>query len=253
MQIDCSCNVIVNRTSRCSLSLRDPRLYSLSPNHCIWRTISWKWNWNGKAFRKLMSNPTVRLHTFAHDLLTFLSYWWEGVAVIDRRCFLRSADIEKNPRPLSAEQKTEMFEVILQIPLLVRTQADILNEIRSIRSDQPAIGKRVTDVAAKMLRVEMWASSILPLKVAAENISTHVEQPFLPLRQMTWITDNEGANLIIYGITGATNGRWAESEERVVPFLFANLNILVSPTSTERAHRLERQRECSHWLPNFFI
>ncbi|KAH7981930.1 hypothetical protein HPB52_001811 [Rhipicephalus sanguineus] len=54
-------------------------------------------------------------------------------------CLLRCGDIEENPGPLSAEQEQRTFEAIMQIPSLVQTQADILNEIRSFRSDQRAI------------------------------------------------------------------------------------------------------------------
>ncbi|KAH7957814.1 hypothetical protein HPB52_023150 [Rhipicephalus sanguineus] len=56
-------------------------------------------------------------------------------------------------------QEQKMFEAIMQIPSLVQTQADILDEIRSLRSDQRAIELKVTDLAVKVERAEGFASS----------------------------------------------------------------------------------------------
>lgn len=45
-------------------------------------------------------------------------------------CLLRCGNVKENPGPLTAYQQQEMFEAIMQIPSLVRNQADILYEIR---------------------------------------------------------------------------------------------------------------------------
>ncbi|KAL1468008.1 hypothetical protein MTO96_025829 [Rhipicephalus appendiculatus] len=74
--------------------------------------------------------------------------------------YFYSGDVEENPGPPSADQEQKMFEAIMQIPSLVQTQADILNEIRSLRSDQRAIELKVTDLAVKVERAEGFASSV---------------------------------------------------------------------------------------------
>lgn len=94
-----------------------------------------------------------------------------------------------------------------------------------------------------MERAETCASSVPPLKAAVENISTRVETTISSLAALHDSQDDldnrsRRNNLILYGLLDAVNESWAESEEKVVSFFSDKLDISVTPTSIERAHRL---------------
>lgn len=90
-----------------------------------------------------------------------------------RTQLLLCGDIELNPGPLTEEQLSQMFDVIMTIPAMQERQSDILEEIRSIRLEQQALENKLSALTEQVRDVENNVSSALSVK---EDVARLVSQ-----------------------------------------------------------------------------
>ncbi|XP_064479615.1 uncharacterized protein LOC135392868 [Ornithodoros turicata] len=144
-----------------------------------------------------------------------------------------------------------IIESLSVLPPIEAGQAELLNEIRTIKSKLDATDKKVTELSTKVAAIEGELSSFRDVPKRVQDLTdttTSLSSGVCTIKDQIDKLENRMRrnNLVFHGLDDSSSETWAQSEALVTDLCKNNLGMEIPPHAIERAHRIGRYRPYRH-------
>lgn len=151
---------------------------------------------------------------------------------------LLAGDVESNPGPPPTLES--IAEAIARVE---KSQDTVLSELALIRATQSSMEGLVNRLTSRVDALEQINEARATTAITEDaNILSNLSSDIKTLAEKCDDSENRlrRCNLLFFGIPEGSNETWADSEARAITFCTEKLEVSITPTDIERAHRLGR-------------
>lgn len=195
-----------------------------------------------RVIPKSVPEPTGPLKRFFAFFVLELSC---VLSVLKSRLLL-AGDVEENPGPLSKELEQELMKTLRDLPKMLESQDMLTKEFDALKTQNEMLIKKIAELETKIDK--LVGSPPSAPHVESEEIRTQSDQLADAMRKVFRTQDDienrsRRNNLLFFGVEGEEKETWDESEAKVISLCAEKLQVTVTPSSIERAHRMGKPKD----------